>query len=319
MVTERPEARGNRYEHMFYTRVMRPAYREEPCRTALNRVQGMPFEWSLNPYMGCAHRCSFCYVRAFEQRADRPSGSAYGSSIRVKINIVEILARELARRSWRGAGVAVGAATDPYQPAEGRYRLTRGCLERLAAAANPFAVITRSPLIVRDLELLAHAARRAEVSVAFSVPCLDEDVWRATEPGTAPPRQRLRALRTLAEAGIRTSVAIAPILPGISDRRDQLAAVVEAARESGAHGVWSGVLYLKPGTREHFLESLAGSWPELVPRYEALYAGRAHLPGAEVAPLRARVDALARERGIGEGRAPTLRPPPAPCQLSLGL
>jgi len=307
------------HERMFYTARMRATYREEPCRTALNRVRGMPFEWSLNPYMGCAHRCSFCYVRAFEQRADRPSGSAYGSSIRVKVNIVEVLARELARRSWRGAGVAIGAATDPYQPAEGRYRLTRGCLESLAAAANPFAVITRSPLIVRDLDLLARAARRAEVSVAFSVPCLDEDVWRATEPGTAPPRQRLRALRTLAQAGIRTSVAIAPILPGISDRRDQLTAVVEAAREAGACGIWSGVLHLRPGTREHFLESLAASWPELVPRYEALYAARAYLPRAQTAPLSATVAALAHERGIGASRARTLRPPPAPRQLSLEL
>jgi DNA repair photolyase len=304
---------------MFYTPVVRAAYREEPCRTALNRVRGMPFDWSLNPYMGCAHRCSFCYVRAFEQRADRPSGSAYGSSIRVKVNVVEVLARELARRSWRGDPVTIGAATDPYQPAEGRFRLTRGCLERLAAAANPFAVITRSPLIVRDLDVLTRAASSAEVSVAFSVPCLDEDVWRATEPGTAPPHQRLRALRRLAEAGIRTSVAIAPILPGISDGRDQLAAVVEAAREAGADGIWSGLLHLRPGTREHFLESLAELWPELVPAYEALYAGRAYLPRAEVEPIRAAVSALARASGVGESRARTLRPAPAPRQLSLEL
>jgi DNA repair photolyase len=298
---------------------MRVAYREEPCRTALNRVRGMPFDWSLNPYMGCAHRCSFCYVRAFEQRADRPSGSAYGSSIRVKVNIVEVLARELARRSWRGDSVAIGAATDPYQPAEGRFRLTRGCLETLAAAANPFAVITRSPLIIRDLDVLTRAASRADVSVAFSVPCLDEDVWRATEPGTAPPRQRLGALRRLAEAGIRTSVAIAPILPGISDRRDQLAAVVEAAREAGACGVWSGLLYLKPGTREHFLGALERVWPELLPEYERLYDGRAYLPASSSGPLRATVATLARQHGIGDRRDFVPPPPPPPRQLSLRI
>jgi DNA repair photolyase len=302
---------------MFYTRRVRASYREEPCRTALNRVRGMPFSWSLNPYMGCSHRCSFCYVRAFERRADRPAGSAYGSSIRVKVNVVEVLARELARRSWRGEGVVIGAATDPYQPAEGRYRLTRGCLEALAGADNPFGLITRSPLVVRDLDVLVRAARRAEVSVTFSVPTLDEKVWRSTEPGTAPPRQRLRALRTLVDAGIRSSVAMAPILPGISDGPAELAAVVAAAREAGACGIWAGLLHLKPGTREHFLEALEAVWPELLPEYEHLYAGRAYLPPAELAPLRSTVARLAREHGIADRRAPAA--PARPRQLSLEL
>ena len=144
---------------MFYSAGVHPTYRIEPCKSALNRVRGMPFSWSLNPYMGCVHRCSFCYVRAFELRADRPADGRYGSSIRVKLNVAEVLARELARPSWRGETVAIGAATDPYQPAEGRFRLTRGCLEALAAAANPFDLITRGPLIVRDLDVLAAAAR----------------------------------------------------------------------------------------------------------------------------------------------------------------
>src|SRR2546423_3202667 len=164
-------------------------FREEPCRSALNRVQGMPFKWSLNPYMGCAHRCTFCYVRGFERRADRPSGDTYGRSVRVKVNVAAVLRRELARPSWKREVVAVGAATDPYQPAEGRYRLTRGCLEALAEARTPFTVITRGPMIVRDLDVLQEAARRAKVAVNFSVPTLDRDVWRTTEPGTAPPRQ----------------------------------------------------------------------------------------------------------------------------------
>ena len=138
-------------------------YREEPCRSALNRVRGMPFAWSLNPYMGCAHQCTFCYVRSFERRADRPSDSRYGRSIRVKLNVAEVLRAELARPSWRGEGVAVGAATDPYQPAEGRYRLTRACIEAFAGASNPFSLITRGPMIVRDLDVLAEASRNAEV------------------------------------------------------------------------------------------------------------------------------------------------------------
>src|SRR5829696_9492743 len=226
---------------------MRPDYREEPCRTALNRVKGMMFGWSLNPYMGCAHQCTFCYVRAFERRADRPSDDRYGTSIRVKTNIADVLRRELARKSWKGELVAIGAATDPYQPAEGSYRLTRACLQVLAEAANPLSVITRGPLIVRDVDVLAEAARRAKVSVTFSVPTLDERVWRTTEPGTAPPRQRLRALQALVEAGIAASVGMAPILPGLSDRPELLADVVRAAREAGATSIWANLLYLRRG------------------------------------------------------------------------
>src|SRR5438067_6458384 len=152
-------------------------FREEPCKTALNRVVGMPFNWSLNPYMGCAHRCTFCYVRAFERRADRPFGDEYGRSVRVKVNVAEQLRGELARRTWKGESVAIGAATDPYQPAEGRYRLTRGCLEVLAEAAKPFGIITRGPMIVRDVDVLVDAATRAEVTVTFSVPTLDHEIW----------------------------------------------------------------------------------------------------------------------------------------------
>src|SRR3989449_182306 len=193
-------------------------YREEPCRSALNRVQGMGFKWSLNPYMGCVHQCTFCYVRAFEKRADRPSDERYGRSIRVKTNVAEVLRRELARPSWEREVVAIGAATDPYQPAEGRYKLTRACLEVLAEASNPFSIITRGPMIVRDIDVLAEAARRAKVSVTFSIPTLDEEVWRKTEPGTAHPRQRLRALKALVDAGVRACVGMAPVLPGISSK-----------------------------------------------------------------------------------------------------
>ena len=304
---------------MFYTPRVAVEYREEPCRSALNRVKGMPFAWSLNPYMGCVHRCTFCYVRAFELRADRPSDDRYGRTIRVKTNVAEVLAGELARPSWRGEGVVVGAATDPYQPVEGRYRLTRACLEALAAAANPFSLITRGPLIVRDVDVLAEAAARAEVSVNFSVPTLDEDVWRTTEPGTAPPRQRLRALRTLVDAGIKAGVGMAPILPGLSDRPEQLEDVVRAAREAGATHVWANVLHLRPGTREHFLAALARDWPEELDRYEQLYAGRSYLRGAEAKEPRERVAALRARYGIADRRALRLRPEPQPEQLSLAV
>ena len=230
------------------------------------------------------------------------------TKIRVKTNVAEVLRRELARDSWDGEGVAIGAATDPYQPAEGRYRLTRSCLEVLAEAWNPFSLITRGPMVLRDLDVLQEASERADVSITFSVPTLDERVWRTTEPGTAHPRQRLRVLKRLVEAGISASVGMAPILPGISDRPDQLAEVVRAAREAGAHGIWANLLYLRPGTREHFLERLAEDWPQELDRYERLYAGRAYLPESQTKPVRERVRSLAREAGVG---AATVRRRPA--------
>jgi len=305
---------------MFYHQAVRIEYREEPCRSALNRVRGMPFGWSLNPYMGCVHRCTFCYVRAFEARADRPAGDAYGRSIRVKTNVAEVLRRELTRPSWQRENVAIGAATDPYQPAEGRYRLTRACLVELAAASTPFSLITRGPMVWRDIDVLQEASRLVEVSVNVSVPTLDEEVWRTTEPGTAPPSQRLEVVRRLAEAGIDVSVAMAPILPGLSDRPEQLEEVVRAARAAGARGIWANLLYLKPGTREHFIDELSRDWPDQLEHYDQLYSGRAYLPSSVTEPLRARVRELARTHPALE-RTRKLAPArtPEPTQLALAL
>lgn len=301
---------------MFYSPCVRVEYREEPCRSALNKVRGMPyFAWTLNPYMGCVHRCTFCYVRAYERRADRPSGEAYGASIRVKVNVADVLRTELARRTWHGESVALGTATDPYQPAEGRYGLTRACLRVLAAADNPFSIVTRGPLIVRDADVLAHAAERTHVGVTFSVPTLDEDVWRRTEPGTAPPRQRLRALERLRSAGIDAGVAVAPVLPGISDRPEQLREVVEAARAAGATYVWASVVHLRPGTREHFLTHLAEDWPDLVPFYERLFGTNAYAPRETQRTISDRVAEL--RSGAAGLRLPVTRPRARREQLTL--
>jgi DNA repair photolyase len=174
-------------------------------------------------------------------------------------------------------------------------------------------------MIVRDLDVLVEASRRADVSVTFSVPTLDDDVWRKTEPSTAHPRQRLRALKQLVDAGVDARVGMAPILPGISDRPEQLRAVVQAAREAGATGIWANLLFLRPGTREHFLQHLAEDWPEQLPHYEELYAGRAYLGAATTKPVREEVSRLARETGIRDRRGIRLAPPAEPEQLSLAV
>ncbi|HEY7525484.1 MAG TPA: radical SAM protein [Candidatus Limnocylindria bacterium] len=299
---------------------MRPEYAEEPCRTALSRVSGMPFRWSLNPYTGCVHQCTFCYVRGFELRAGRPSGARYGTRIRVKTNLVEVLRCELARKSWQREEVAFGSATDPYQPAEGHYRLSRGAIVALGEAATPFGMITRGPLIVRDVDVLQDASAAAEVTVNVSIPTLDDQVWRTTEPGTAHPRQRLRAVRVLADAGIRVGVGMAPILPGLSDDPAKLREVVLAARDAGAAHLWWNVLNLRPGTREHFLERLAIDWPQEVDRYQRLYATRAYLPKAATAKQDATMAELRSEWvWAPRRRAPTVERSAGASQLELPL
>jgi DNA repair photolyase len=279
----------------------------------------MGFEWSLNPYMGCVHRCAFCYVRGFEHRADRPSDDRYGTSIRVKVNIVEQLRAELARSSWTRPFVLIGAATDPYQPAEGTYRLTRGCLAALAAARNPFGLITRGTLIVRDIDVLVEASRRAKVTISFSIPTLDEEVWRVTEPTTPHPRQRLRALKRLVDAGVRAGVAMAPLLPGLSDTPERIETVVKAARDAGAVSLWGGLVNLRPGTREHFMTVLDKYWPELLPRYRELFENRSYLPRDVTSPVSDTVNELKRRHGIADRREVRLAPPEEPAQMQLDL
>ena len=297
----------------------RAEFRIEPCRSALNAVRGMMFDWSLNPYTGCAHRCTFCYVRAFEKRADRPSDDRYGRSIRVKANIADVLRFELSRPSWKREFVAVGAATDPYQPAEGRFRLTRACIEALAAARNPFGIVTRGPLVVRDIDVLQHASSRAKVGVYFSLPTLDPRIWRTTEPGTAPPWARLRALTRLVDAGIRAGIAMAPIIPGLSDDPRLMADVVKAARDAGAADLWPSMLYLRDGTKQHFLECVARDWPGALPSLERLYARRAHLPKADTQPTLDRVKALKHACDLRDRRRAPIVPPPDPEQQALAI
>jgi DNA repair photolyase len=211
------------------------------AKSLLNHVAsaaGMPFEWTINPYRGCTHACTYCFARPSHTYLDLDAGRDFESVIVVKVNAVERLRAELRAPRWQGAHVALGTNTDPYQRCEGRYRLTRGIIETLAEAGNPFSVLTKGTLVTRDLDVLADAARRGVCTgVSMSIPTLDEEVWRTTEPGTPHPRARLEAIATLAEAGIPAGVFVAPIIPGISDGRDQLDAVVRGALEAGASSI----------------------------------------------------------------------------------
>lgn len=305
---------------MFYGGQVRretTLYVEEPCKSALQRVHGMPFDWSLNPYVGCAHRCTFCYVRAFERRADRPSDDRYGRTVKVKTNVVGVLRGELSRRSWQREPVCLGTATDPYQPCEGRYRLTRGCLEALSEHRTPVSITTRGPLVIRDIDVLVTMSRRVDVGICVSLPSVDEDVVRRTEPGTAPPHQRLRAVTRLVTAGIRAGILMAPILPGISDSEASISAVVRAARAAGATFVGAAMLNLRPGTREHFIAALEQDWPELVGLYSRLFERGAYLPSAVSTPALERVAVQRRIAGIADRRTEQPSPPLQPLQLAL--
>jgi DNA repair photolyase len=246
---------------------------ESEAKSIINRVPGgaLPFDWTINPYRGCSHACVYCFARPTHTYLDMNAGRDFETKIVVKVNAPEVLRRELAAKRWKGEHIAMGTGTDPYQRAEGRYRLMRGIIEALIDYRNPFSILTKGTLILRDLDLLTGAAEVAPVSAAFSIGTLDEGVWRNTEPGTPHPRARIEAIRTLTEAGIPTGVLMAPILPGISDRPEQLREVIEAAVDAGATHVSPILLHLRPGVREEFLPWLEDTHPDLVARYLEIY------------------------------------------------
>lgn len=276
-------------------------YQEITCRSALNPVRGMPFKWTLNPYRGCTHACHYCFARRYQTQFELGPDDHFSTVIFVKTNLVEVLRRELDRPSWVREQVAVGTATDPYQPIEGHYRLTRGALEALAAARTPVGLVTKGPMVVRDADLLADLGRTAGCTVYMSVPTVDEEAWRALEPGTAHPLQRLRAVRRLRDAGVNAGVLMAPVVPGFTTQRHKLEATIRAIAEHGAAFMGANVMYLKEGTRDHFMGFLASAYPELVERYGKLYAG-AYAPPHYVKEVRAVIDALQQQYGLQRRR-----------------
>jgi DNA repair photolyase len=272
-------------------------YQEVRCRSALNRVKGMPFEWTLNPYRGCTHACHYCYARRYHTQFELGSGDEFASVIFVKTNLVEVLTRELGKTSWRGEYVAVGTATDCYQPIEGHYKLTRRALETFCAFRNPVGVVTKGPMVVRDKDVLADLTAGPGCSVYISVPCVDDDVWRALEPGTAAPMQRLRAVRELVDAGIRTGVLMNPIVPGLSSKPALLERTMKAIADHGACFVGCNVMFLEGGTRDHFMRWLADEHPRLVAGYRELYA-RKYAPAEYRRQVHAVLDDLRAKYGL---------------------
>lgn len=272
-------------------------YQEVRCRSALNRVRGMPFEWTLNPYRGCTHGCHYCYARRYHTQFELGAGDDFASIIFVKTNVVDVLRRELARPSWTGAYVALGTATDCYQPIEGHYRLTRGALEALRDFTNPVGVITKGPMVVRDADVLADLTAGPGCNVYISVPTVDEDAWRRLEPGTAPPLQRLRAVRELVDAGIRAGVLMNPIVPGITSKPALLERTMKAIADHGARFVGCNVMFLEEGTRDHFMRWLGQEFPHLVEGYTQLYAGK-YAPPAYRQEVRHVVGLLRKTYGV---------------------
>jgi DNA repair photolyase len=288
---------------------------EVRARSVLNRVPErsmMPFRWTVNPFRGCTHACVYCFARSTHTYLDFDAGRDFEREIVVKVNAPEVLARELARPSWTREHVALGTNTDPYQWVEARYKLMPGIWRALRESGTPCSVLTKSPLLLRDLPLLAEMAAEGLFTAALSVPTLDEQAWRATEPHTPHPAARLDAVARLVDAGIPTSVLVAPLMPGINDDPTSVAEIVARARAAGARSVTPIALHLRSGVREVFMDWLEEARPDLVERYGEIYARGAYAPADE----RRRLAALVRgERPRGEtprfGRrrpAPVLRP-----------
>jgi DNA repair photolyase len=266
-------------------------YQEITCRSALNAVQGMPFNWTLNPYRGCTHACHYCFARRYQTQFELGPDDHFSSVIFVKVNMVDVLRKELDKPSWMREQVAVGTATDPYQPIEGHYKLTRGSLEALLAGRTPIGLVTKGPMVVRDADLLAELGRRYGCTVYMSVPTVDEDAWRALEPGTAPPLQRLRAVRQLRDAGVNAGVLMAPVVPGFTTQPSKLEATIKAIADHGAAFMGANIMYLKGGTRDHFMGFLAKEFPHMVDSYNRLYAG-AYAGSDYVKAVRGMIDTL---------------------------
>jgi DNA repair photolyase len=285
------------------------------ARSIINKVpesSRMAFRWTINPYRGCSHACVYCFARSTHKYLDLDAGHDFDSKIVVKVNAPDLARRELAAAKWRGEHVAMGTNVDCYQRAEGRYRLMPGILSALRDAANPFSILTKGTLILRDLPLLEEAAEVTDVGLNVSVGSVDKELWRSIEPGTPAPERRLQVCHTFTEHGLRCGVLMGPVVPFLSDSPRQLEETVRQIAATGAGHVTPIVLHLRPGAREWFFQWLEGHHPDLVPRYRALYRSGAYVPRAYQEKIAAQVAGFARRHGIGRvspGQARAVRTP----------
>jgi DNA repair photolyase len=270
-------------------------YQEVHVRSALAEVHGMPFRWALNPYRGCTHACEYCYARKYQKHLELGAGEDFSSVILVKRNLADRLRVELKKPSWNREGVAVGTATDAYQPIEGHYRITRACLEVLADTGTPFTIVTKGPMVVRDIDVLKRATASAGCQVYMSIPSVDERAWLSLEPGTASPAQRLAATRRLRDAGIEAGVLMMPLMPGITTSRSSIEATVAAIQGLGLSVEGANVGRLDPGVREHFFAFLTREYPDLVEGYDRLFP-KAYAPSSYVKAVKAVVRASKSEQ-----------------------
>jgi DNA repair photolyase len=298
----------------------RATYLEDTCKTALNKVpeaSRVPFRWTVNPYRGCTHSCHYCFARAFHAYLDLGVGDDFSSKIVVKTNVVEVLRRELASPRWDGETIAMGTATDPYQHCEGRYKLMRGILQAYVDFEQPLSLLTKSTMILRDLDLYERLNEAASLSVSMSVGTLDEEVRRIVEPGTPPGGRRLEILGRFADAGIRTGVLVAPILPGLTDDEEHLEEVLAACAEVGVDYAAPIVLHVRSSIREHFMPWLERTYPWLYPRYVELYGSRAYAPKAYQQQVAERFARLRLRHGLTGSGHRELRPRQEQLALSL--
>ncbi len=297
---------------------VRTRFYEVRAKSVLNRVPAasrMPFRWTINPYRGCSHACSYCFARPTHTYLGFDAGRDFEREIVVKVNAPERLRAELARPSWNREHVALGTNTDPYQWVEGRYKLMPGIWEALRDAVNPCSILTKSPLLLRDLPQMKEISQRTEFSAALSVPTLDERAWRATEPHTPNPRARLEAVAELTRAGIRTGVLVAPLIPGVNDRAEQVAEILKLASEAGAAYITGIALHLRGEVKGLFFEWLKANRPDLMPLYKDLYQRGAYMPFAErrrLANLVTGPDLAPDERMRGRTIEPEPDPPQPP-------
>ena len=275
------------------------------ARSIINKVptaSRVPFRWTINPYRGCSHSCVYCFARNTHTYLDLDAGLDFNSKIIVKINAAELARKELTARRWRAEHVAMGTNVDCYQRAEGRYRLMPGIISALGEAGNPFSILTKGTLILRDLDLLIEAAQVTDVGLSTSVGSVDEELWRLVEPGTPSPRRRLDVCARLAENGLPCGVLMGPVIPFLSDSPAQLAQTVRHIAEAGASQVSPIVLHLRPGAREWFGAWLREHHPRLVPAYRDLYGNGSYAPKAYQQRIADEVRELAQRYSVGRPR-----------------